>query len=66
MTKRCQESECGPLTLLRPEDAQRHTDNAWRYIWARNALKASMLWRKYHPGEKPPAGCELVEMREAA
>ena len=54
------------MSLLRPEDAKRHAEAAWRYIWARNAVVASRLWRKYHPGEAPPEGCVLVEQVRAA
>ena len=59
--------EASPLTLLRPEDANRHRAAAWRYIFARNPVVASRLWRKHRPGEAPPVGCELVEqVKEAA
>lgn len=54
------------LSVLRPEDAKRHSDGAWRNIWSRNPATASRLWRKYHPGETAPEGCVLVDLREAA
>lgn len=66
MRYRTHEGDDSTLTLLRPEDAKRLADEAWRHIWQRNPATGSRLWRKYHPGEAAPEGCALVDLREAA
>lgn len=63
---RSQDCSESVLSLLRPEDAKRLAEEAWRYVWARNPTTASRLWRKYHPGEVAPDGCVLLDLREAA
>ena len=54
------------FSLLRPEDAKRHAEDAWRYIHKINPVTATRLWTKYHPGEPMPKGCTPVYARVAA